>query len=44
MLGPLFFLILINDLAKIKLANLELEKASDWFKANKLTLNLSKTK
>ena len=69
-LGPLLFLILINDLANIsqnlfsllfaddttfqissnklkdlfKLANLELEKASDWFKANKLTLNLSKTK
>ena len=69
-LGPLLFLILINDLANIsqnlfsllfaddttfqissnklkdlfKLANLELEKASDWFKANKLTLNVSKTK
>ena len=28
----------------LKLANLELEKASDWFKENKLTLNVSKTK
>ena len=26
------------------MANQELIKASDWFKANKLTLNVSKTK
>ena len=69
-LGPILFLILINDLANISdklftilfaddttfqissnnlrelynMANQELIKASDWFKANKLTLNISKTK
>ena len=69
-LGPILFLILINDLANISdklftilfaddttfqfssndlrelynTANQELIKASDWFKANKLTLNVSKTK
>jgi hypothetical protein len=69
-LGPLLFLILINDLcnASSKLftllfaddttlqfssndlnilyntVNIELEKAAEWFKANKLTLNISKTK
>ena len=32
----------INELFEV--ANLELAKASDWFKANKLTLNISKTK
>ena len=69
-LGPLLFLILINDLFKASnllstllfaddttfqlssidlnilytTVNLELEKAAEWFKANKLTLNVSKTK
>ena len=68
-LGPLLFIILINDLPnaskffsilyaddttlemssnnlrKLYLeANVELDKISDWFKANKLTLNISKTK
>ena len=69
-LGPIFFLILINDLANAsrylfpflfaddttlqisssnikelyQLANEELEIVSEWFKANKLTLNISKTK
>ena len=33
------------DLIKLfKLANLELAKLADWFKANRLTLNISKTK
>ena len=69
-LGPILFLILINDLANVSeslfsllfaddttfqlssnnvynlftQANIELEKAAEWFKANKLTLNVSKTK
>ena len=69
-LGPLLFILLINDLpnaSKLLLsllfaddttlqitsndinylyitANEELQKVSEWFKANKLTLNLSKTK
>ena len=68
-LGPLLFILLINDLPNAtnffnilyaddttllkssnNLANLyneanaELEKLADWFKANKLTLNISKTK
>jgi hypothetical protein len=68
-LGPLLFLIYINDLPNsssllryilfaddtnaflsnssydqlINLANKELALASDWFKANKLSLNISKT-
>ena len=70
MLGPILFLILINDLANISdslfsllfaddttfqltsnnindiftQANVELEKAAEWFKVNKLTINVSKTK
>ena len=33
------------DISKLyEYANLELQKASDWFKANKLTLNVKKTK
>ena len=69
-LGPILFLLLINDLAKssellftllfaddttlqisspdidklYETANTELCKISDWFRANKLTLNTSKTK
>ena len=68
-LGPLLFLLFINDLPNATEfltllfaddttfqmsgldltllftdANLELEKASTWFRANKLTLNVSKTK
>ena len=34
-----------NDLCELfHLANIELTKLADWFKANKLTLNISKTK
>ena len=68
-LGPILFLILINDLPNAVAflsilfaddttfqlngknpselydkANIELEKASEWFACNKLTLNISKTK
>ena len=69
-LGPILFLIFINDLPKacpnlmtilfaddttfqassnnlpmlFNMCNIELSKAADWFSANKLTLNVSKTK
>ena len=68
-LGPILFIILINDLPNasnffsllyaddttlqktsndlnvlFNSANVELSKIADWFKANKLTLNISKTK
>ena len=69
-LGPLLFILLINDLANssklffvllfaddttlqmsssnikdlFKMANKELNVVAEWFKANKLTLNVSKTK
>ena len=68
-LGPILFLLLINDLPNAtnlfsilfaddttlqlsssnivslyEQANVELDKLADWFKANKLTLNISKTK
>ena len=56
-LGPLLFLLFINDLSNATFqvsgldlnslfinANAELEKASTWFRVNKLTLNVDKTK
>ena len=68
-LGPLLFLIYINDIVKASeylylilfaddtnvfmhhkdlnslqnICNIELEKLSQWFKANKLSLNVNKT-
>ena len=68
-LGPILFILLINDLPNasklfsilyaddttliksgsnisqlFEMANIELNKLADWFKANRLTLNTSKTK
>jgi hypothetical protein len=68
-LGPILFILLINDLPNasnffsllyaddttlqksshdliylFKFANIELAKLADWFKSNRLTLNISKTK
>ena len=68
-LGPILFILLINDLPNasklfsilyaddttliksgsnisqlFEIANIELNKLADWFKANRLTLNTSKTK